>query len=176
MSIAILTLAGLLSGDALAQAAEPPPAIPAEPPPAIPAAAPPPPPPTVGAPPMPPRSDKTYQQGYADGRSLAESEPVLAWAGAGAGGACLFSGLGCLGVTATAGLIEPRPASAYLSGMASPGENDYWAGYHEGYSKRLRSRRATAAFLGGTAATAVVGGVAILAIAAVSSPIYINAY
>ena len=97
----------------------------------------------------------------------------MAWAAAGAGGACLLSGLGCLGVTATAGLMEPRPASAYLGGMASPGENDYWAGYREGYSKRLRARRATAAFLGGTAITVVAGGVVIAAVVASSAPIYV---
>lgn len=191
MSIVMFSLMSLLSASSLAQeptgapvvlaqAAEPPPAIPAEPPPAIPAGSPP--PPTVAAPPPPAATGpaplalagRSYQQGVLDGTSVANSEPMGAWFAAGAGGACIASGIGCLGVTATAGLMEPRPSSIYLSGVSTPGENDYWAGYREGYSKRLRTRRATAAFIGGTALTAVTTGIAVAAIVAVSNPIYIE--
>lgn len=171
---ATLVMSHVAELSVLAQSAEPPPAIPAAPPPPPTVA---PPPPAVAAPPPPPPTlayaGRSYEQGYSDGRILAESEPMGAWAAVGAGSACLFSGLGCLAATATAGLIEPHPASAYLSGSASPGENDYWAGYREGYSKRVRARRATATFLGGTAVAVVVGGAVVAVVVASSGPLYV---
>lgn len=173
---ATLVMSHVAELSVLAQSAEPPPAIPAAPPPPPTVA---PPPPAVAAPPPPPPpptlayAGRGYEQGYTDGRILAESEPMGTWAAVGAGSACLFSGLGCLAATATAGLIEPHPASAYLSGSASPGENDYWAGYREGYSKRVRARRATATFLGGTAVAVVVGGAVVAVVVASSGPLYV---
>ncbi len=175
-----LTL-GLALSSMTARADDPPPAIPAEePPPAIPAAQPAPPvggPAAIPAPGQPtaPPPDRTYQQGYTDGKGAANREPMGGWAATGAVGGCVAGPLGCLAATGAGAFIEPRYNPAYYQGQGQVGQQDYWAGYNEGYSDRLKARRATSAFVGGTVATVAltVTGIALLS-GAIFMPIYID--
>ncbi len=180
-----LTL-GLWLAASPAFAEDPPPALPpapvtaSEPPLAIPAEQPAPPPPgalAVPAPgqPGPVLGARTYSQGYADGRSAAERESMGGWFATGAAGGCMASGLGCLAATGAGALIEPRYNPAYHQDSGQAEQRDYWSGYEEGYAKRLKARRATSAFIGGTVATAATGVILIGAMSGVLfAPIYLN--
>ena len=98
----------------------------------------------------------TYGKGLADGEEAAREHKVVDWAGLGAAGGCLGPEV-CLGVTAVGALMSPNPPPIYFQGLNNqdPTDNDYWNGYREGYDRKLRSRRAVAAFAGGAATTAV---------------------
>lgn len=151
-----------------------------EPPPAIPAAQPPPLPPAQPAaipapsqPVGPPAPGRTMQQGYLDGKLAAQREPMLTWGAIGAGSSCVLGPLGCLAATGASALTDPRHVPGYYQGATVPGEADYWQGFHDGYSQRLRARRATAAFVGGSIVTGLAAVAVVGILAAETGPVYI---
>jgi len=99
-----------------------------------------------------------YHEGYLDGQVAGRDEGMLEWYGSGAGSGCLLGGLGGLCATAVGGLVEPRlPYELYDTMQQYP--DDYTFGFSDGYARRVKSRRATAAFVGGAVSSAVLLGV-----------------
>lgn len=155
----LLTVAALSSA---ANADEPPLAIPVDgvPPTSAPPQPPPQPPQQPLAIPGDTRAPPTiplYTQGYQDGREAARGRSAVDWALVGAGSTCVLSVFGCLGATTAGATLTPNPPSVYFEGLnnTDPRDNDYWMGYRQGYDRTLRSKRAMAAFAGGSAVVAL---------------------
>lgn len=161
----LLIVLGVATGPAAHAQGEPPLAIPAEP-------SPPPGPPVVvpalpgyAPPAIPVAQDRTWQQGYLDGKLAGQARKTSDWAAAGAVAGCLGSGCGCLAATAVGAAIDPAMPPTYYEGMrgAAALDSDYWGGYRSGYTRTVRTRRATSALVAGAVTSSLVLGVAVAA-------------
>lgn len=110
------------------------------------------------APPPTPVAAKrgSFTEGLIQGELQANTQGTGGWGAGGFGGGCLLGGLGCLGVTGAAYVVDPAtPRHILLDPQYTP---EFQLGYQQGYEKRLKRRRVNSAFLGGTIGTLVLVG------------------